>query len=104
MNAKSNSIQILVEGNPDTITRLSPHRFCADKWENPAGPGWAEVIPLIRRAGESRGEKAMVAASRRAFIAVNIGLPSVDAGEFLETLASLLLWLCGLLAIGFCLL
>ena len=101
MNSKSN---ILAEGNPDTITRLPPHGLCAGKWENSAGPGWAEVIPFIRRTGEGRGEKAMVAASGRAFLATSIAFPSADAGEFWETLASLLLWLCGLFTIGFCLL
>ena len=104
MNAKSNSIQILAEGNPNTITMLPPHGRCADKWENSVDRGWAEVIPLIRRTGEGRGEKAMVAASRRAFMAASIGFPSADDGEFCEALAALLLWLCGLLAISFCLL
>ena len=104
MNAKSNSIQILAKVNPDTITRLSPRALGADKWENSANQGWSEGIPPIRRTGEGRGEKAMVAASRRAFMAANIGFPSADGGEFCEALAALLLWLCGLLAIGFCLL
>jgi len=104
MNAKSNSIEILAEGNSDTITRLPPHALCADKWENPAGPRWVEVIPLIRRAGEDRGENAMEVESRRDFMAAGIDFPSGHAGEFWETLTSLLLWLCGLLAIGFCLL
>ncbi len=104
MNAKSNSIEILAEGNSDTITRLLPHALCAGEWENPAVPRWAEVIPFIRRAREDRGEKAMLAASGRAFMTASIAFPSADAGEFWEALASLLLWLCGLLAIGFCLL
>ena len=104
MNAKSNSIEILAEGNSDTITRLPPHALCADKWENPAGPRWAEVIPLIGRAKEDENDNAIRAASGGAFVAVSIAFPSGYAGEFWETLTSLLLWLCGLLAISFCLL
>ena len=104
MNAKANSIEILAEGNSDTITRLPPHALCADKWENPAVPRWAEVIPLIRRAGEDENDNAIRAASGGAFVAVSIAFPSGYTGEFWETLTSLLLWLCGLLAIGFCLL
>ena len=104
MNAKSNSIQILAEGNPDTITRLPPHVLYAAAWENPAGHEWAEIFPLIRRAEEDEGEKGIMAASGRAFMAASIALPSADAGETWEALASLVLWLSGLLAIGFCLL
>src|SRR6266853_3372018 len=102
MNAKSNSIRILVDEDPDPITRL-PHVLCAGEWDNPERPEWTEVFRL-RRAREGRGVKAMVEVSGRAFMATNIAFPSADAGEFWETLASLLLWLCGLFTIGFCLL
>jgi len=104
MNAKANSIEILAEGNSDTITRLPPHALCADKWENPAGHEWAEVFPLIGRAKEDENDNAIRAASGGAFVAVSIAFPSGYTGEFWETLTSLLLWLCGLLAISFCLL
>jgi len=98
MNAKSNSIQILAEWNPDTSS--PPQRLRACESENSVGRGWAEILPLAGRAGENRGEKEMAAMSRDAFIAFR----SEVITEIWEALVSLLLWLCGLLAISFCLL
>ncbi len=100
MNAKSNSIQILAEWNPDTITSSPPQRLRACESENSVGRGWAEILPLTGRAGENRCEQAMAAMSRDAFIAFRSG----GITEIWEALVSLVLWLCGLLAISFCLL
>jgi hypothetical protein len=60
-----------------------------------------EDVPVIFTAGPVRSE-ILISGDR--WISPGFGLAHDRNGEFCEALTSLLLWLCGLITVAFCLL